>query len=81
MNVYLEFTSKNDGRGKYIEFDSIEYYLQFCKEFVSVPGEISIHNDRITIRLNEPIYHTGDFTNIPPRRYPVYKRKAVKNEI
>lgn len=68
MRVYLEFTSKNDGRGKCIEFDSIDYYLQFSKTFVNVPAKVSIKNEQITIKLTEPIYHTGDFTNIPPHK-------------
>ena len=79
MKVYLEFTSKNDGRGKYIEFESIEYYLQFSKPFARVPAEVSIKSDRIAIRLKEPIYHTGDFSNIPPRpAIPVYNPKKHK---
>ena len=72
MKAYLEFTSKNDGREKYIEFESIDYYLQFSKPFVNVPAKVSIKKDRITIRLTEPIFHTGDFTNFPEWKYPKY---------
>jgi len=64
MKVYLEFTSKNDGRAYNIEFGDIKTYLKYSKPFRAVRSTVSINENMITIKLNEPIYHTGDYTNI-----------------
>ena len=69
MKVYIEFYSKNDGRGYYYTFESIEDYLKYSKTFRGVPATVSITKERISIRLNEPIFHTGDFENFPQHGY------------
>lgn len=63
MKIYLEFTSKNDGRGYYLTFESIEEYLKFSKPFINASAKVSIRPNSIRIMLTEPIYHTGDFNN------------------
>lgn len=69
MQIYIEFQSKNDGRNYYHTFGSIEEWLKYAKTFRSVPATVSITKERISIRLNEPIYHTGDFENFPQHGY------------
>ena len=79
MKVYIEFYSKNDNQGYYLTFESIEDYLKHSKTFANVPALVSIRDGEIAIRLTEPIYHTGDYTNIPPRKYPRYTPKVNKD--
>jgi hypothetical protein len=69
MQIYIEFQSKNDGRNYYHTFGSIEEWLKYAKTFRSVPATVSITKERVSIRLNEPIYHTGDFENFPQHGY------------
>ena len=63
MLIHIEFTSKNDGKGYMLEFESIEEYLKYSKTFTGVAASVSLYENYVSIKLKDPIYHKGDFKN------------------